>query len=114
LKAICLEIVKRYEVHFVEIGTDEDHAHFLIQSVPIYSPTKIARLVKSITAREMFKRRPEVKQKLCGGEFWSDGYYISTVGKQGNEDTIQRYVKNQGKEQLHYTVIHKDQLRMGF
>jgi len=113
LKAVCLEIAKRYDIHFVEIGTDGDHTHFLIQSVPTYSPTRIARLVKSITAREIFKRRPEVKEQLWGGEFWSDGYYISTVGKHNNEATIQQYVKNQGKEN-NYTVIHKDQLRMGF
>jgi len=114
LKAVCLEIAKRYDIHFVEIGTDGDHTHFLIQSVPTYSPTRIARLVKSITAREIFKRRPEVKEQLWGGEFWSDGYYISTVGKHNNEATIQQYVKNQGKEKQIYTVIHKDQLRMGF
>ncbi len=68
LKAVCLEIAKRYDIHFVEIGTDGDHTHFLIQSVPTYSPTRIARLVKSITAREIFKRRPEVKEQLWGGD----------------------------------------------
>ena len=111
LKKICLEIAKRYQLHFLEIGTDQDHVHFLIQSVPVYQPTKIARLVKSITAREMFKRKPEVKQKLWGGEFWSDGYYISTVGKHKNEGAIANYVKNQGKEK-EYVVIHKDQLKL--
>ena len=62
-----MEISKRYEIHFVEIGTDKDHVHFLIQLVPMYQPTKIARVVKSITAREMFKRRPEVKHYLWEG-----------------------------------------------
>lgn len=111
LKTICLEIGKRYQVHFLEIGTDEDHVHFLIQSVPVYQPSKIARLVKSITAREIFKRRPGVKEKLWGGEFWSDGYFMSTVGKHNSEGAIVRYVKNQGKN-IKYTVIHKDQLKL--
>jgi putative transposase len=66
LKEICLEIAKRYEIEFIEIGTDKDHVHFLIQSVPMYSPTKIIRIVKSLTAREIFKRAPEVKLKLWG------------------------------------------------
>ena len=55
LKGICLEIEKRYEIKFLEIGTDKNHVHFLIQSVPMYSPTKIIQMVKSLTAREIFK-----------------------------------------------------------
>jgi REP element-mobilizing transposase RayT len=47
LKEICLEIAKRYELVFLEVGTDKDHVHFLIQSVPTYSPTKIVKIVKS-------------------------------------------------------------------
>ena len=111
IKQICLEIAKRYEIHFLEIGTDRDHVHFLIQSVPMYQPTKIARIVKSIIAREMFVRRPEVKKKLWGGEFWSDGYFMSTVGKHGSEGAVAKYVKNQGK-QRDYVLLHKDQLRL--
>ena len=66
IKQICLEIAKRYQVHFLEIGTDNDHVHFLIQSVPVYSPTKIVTLVKSITAREVFRQAPEVKKTTLG------------------------------------------------
>ncbi len=111
VKKICLEIARRYQLHFLEIGTDQDHVHFLIQSVPVYQPTKIARIVKSITAREIFQRKPEVKHYLWGGEFWSDGYYISTVGRNKNEGAIAKYVKNQGKEK-EYVILHKDQLRL--
>src|SRR5713226_2130684 len=62
LKAVCLDIAKRYEMVFLEIGTDRDHVHFLIQSVPSYSPTKIVRIIKSLTAREIFARVPNVKK----------------------------------------------------
>jgi len=110
IKEICLEITKRYEIHFLEIGTDNDHVHFLIQSVPTYSTTKIVTIVKSLTAREIFRRNPEVKEALWGGEFWSDGYFVNTVSKYGNEETIMKYVKSQGKEK-EYKVLHKiDQL----
>jgi REP element-mobilizing transposase RayT len=61
LMEVCLEIAKRYHIEFIEIGTDKDHVHFLIQSVPTYSPKKIIQTVKSLTAREIFKRAPEVK-----------------------------------------------------
>ena len=70
---------------------------------------EIARIVKSITAREVFKHAPEVKKQLWGGEFWTDGYYISSVGKTNSETAVANYVKNQGKEKT-YQPIHKDQL----
>ena len=96
LKEICEEIAVRYEIEFLEIGTDSDHVHFLVQSVPTYSPTKIVRTIKSITAKEIFRQMPEVKKQLWGGEFWSDGYYISTVGANSSEEAMKKYVRNQG------------------
>ena len=111
LKEVCLEISRRYDINFIEIGTDSDHVHFLIQSVPMESPTKIIRIVKSITAKEIFKKHPEVKQKLWGGEFWSKGFYVNTVGKHGDESTIQEYVKSQGTEKV-YKKIHSQQISM--
>ena len=101
-----MEIEKRYEVHFLEIGTDMDHVHFLVQSVPKKSATEIIRMLKSITAREIFKKHPEVKQQLWGGEFWTDGYFVNTVSKFGDETSISRYVRDQGLEK-EYTVLHK-------
>ena len=105
LKEVCLDIEKRYQVKFLEIGTDKDHVHFLVQSVPTYSVTKVVTMIKSLTAREVFKRCPQVKKQLWGGEFWTDGYFASTVGKHGNEDMIGTYVKNQGME---YQKLHED------
>jgi len=111
LKNICKEISDRYQVHFLEIGTDDDHVHFLIQSVPTYAPTKIVRIVKSITARMIFTRIPDVKKQLWGGEFWTDGYFISSVSRNSTEVAIQQYVKNQGIE-AEYVQLHKDQLKL--
>ena len=105
LKEACLEIEKRYQIKFIEIGTDKDHVHFLVQSVPRYSVTKIVTMVKSITAREIFKKCLQVKKKLWGGEFWTDGYFASTVGKHGDEKMIGNYVKNQGQE---YNKLYED------
>ncbi|MDX2434639.1 MAG: IS200/IS605 family transposase, partial [Desulfobacterales bacterium] len=97
------------EMHFVEIGADKDHVHFLVQSVPTYSPTKIVRTIKSITAREIFRQIPLIKKELWGGEFWTDEYYINTVSKRGNEDVVRQYVKKQGNEgdyeQLHFVQL---------
>lgn len=107
----CKEIAKRYELHFLEIGTDRDHVHFLIQSVPTYAPTKIARIVKSLTARAVFAKAPEVKKALWGGELWTGGYFVSTVGRSGSELGVRDYVRGQ-KGQRFYTRLHHDQLSL--
>jgi len=112
LKEICLEISNRYEIHFLEIGTDNDHVHFLIQSVSTISATKIITTIKSITAKQIFKQHPEVKEKLWGGNFWTSGFFVNTVSKYGDESTISKYVKEQGLEQ-EYKVLHQtDQLAL--
>ena len=111
LKNVCLELAKRYEIYFVEIGVDKDHAHFLIQSVPTYSPTKIARIVKSITAKQIFKRIPSLKEEMWGARFWTNGYFINTVGKNRTETTIKQYIKNQDGS-TKYTKIHEAQLKL--
>ena len=111
LKDVCLEIAQRYQIEFLEIGTDKDHVHFLVQSVPSYSPTKIITIIKSFTAREVFARVPLVKKQLWGGEFWTDGYYVGTVGQHATEETIRQYVKNQGQEK-EYKQLHVQQLKL--
>ena len=105
LREVCLAREVRYQLKCLEIGTDKDHVHFLVQSVPTYSVSKLVTIIKSLTAREIFRRCPGVKKKLWGGEFWSDGYFASTVGRQGNERTIGAYVKQQG---MSYQHLHQD------
>lgn len=80
--------------------------HFLIQSVPTYSPTKIVRTIKSITAREIFARVPGIKKQLWGGEFWSKAFYVSTVGK------IASYVKIRGMGK-NYKPLHQQASNAG-
>ncbi len=109
LKEICIEISKRYEINFIEIGSDEEHVHFLVQGVSIQPPRDIIQTIKSITAREIFKIHPEVKKMLWGGQIWTSGYYINTVGQYGNEKVIREYVENQGRQ---YKRIHKVQLNL--
>lgn len=110
LRDVCDEISRRYEIKFLEIGAEKDHVHFLIQSVPTYSPTKIITKVKSILAREIFSKVPMVKKHLWGGEFWTDGYFVSTVGEHANEDVIREYIKNQGKAHIEYKRLHKQKI----
>jgi len=111
LKNICLEISERFEINFIEIGYESNHVHFLIQSVPNITVSEITKILKSITARELFVVHPEIKEKLWGGNFWTSGYYANTVGQYGNEEVIKKYVENQGKGKV-YSEIYKGQLTL--
>ena len=95
-------ISERYDIEFERIGCDRDHIHLLCSAHPKVAPGQIVRVFKSITAREIFRREPSVKRALWGGEFWTDGYYVATVGEGGGWEVIERYVRNQGrtKEEL--------------
>lgn len=107
LKQISLGIELRYDyIQFLEIVTDNDHVHFLVQSTSGYSPAKIIKIIKSITARQIFAECPQVKKQLWGGQFWSDGYFIASVGKNQNEKVIKEYVKEQGKQDSEYRQLY--------
>ena len=107
LKQTCVELGNRYEISFLEIGTDDDHVHFLIQTIPHRSVTNMVKIIKSITAKQIYHKHPEVKKFLWGGHIWTMGYYINTVGQYGNLKMIQNYVKNQGVP--NYTQLHTQQ-----
>ena len=111
LLLICFEITEKYEIEFIEIGTDLDHVHFLVQGIPRMSPSEIVRVVKSITGREIFRLHPEVKTMLWGGHLWSSGYYISTVGQHGTEEMIKKYVESQGRVN-EYEKVYSNQLKL--
>ena len=91
------EIEERYDIAFEQMGADRDHIHLLLSFHPKYSGGGVVRIFKSITARELFRQLPRLKKELWGGEFWSDGYYLSTVGQRGSWDVVVRYIKQQGK-----------------
>jgi len=99
LKNICYGISERYCFEFDAIGTDGDHVHLFVGAEPKYSPSKVMQIIISITARQIFKEYPEIKKQLWGGEFWSDGGYIGTVGDGTKSDVIKNYVQNQGNQE---------------
>ena len=110
IRQICFGLAERYEMHFVEIGLDDDHVHFLVQTVPTLSSSEMVRIIKSITARMIFKYHPQIQEMLWGGNFWTSGYYVNTVGHYGNEAVIKNYVQSQGKN---YQQVHRtNQLRL--
>ena len=97
IQETAAEIAERFPIEMEAIGTDKNHIHLLGSAHPKVAPGRIVQLFKSITAREIFRRKPAVKRVLWGGEFWSDGYYVATVGERANWQTVERYVQRQGQ-----------------
>ena len=97
IQEIAAQITERYEFQFEHMGTDGDHIHLLASFHPKWSVSTFVQRFKSITARELFRQFPELRKELWGGEFWTDGYYVATIGKGGDWETVVRYVENQGK-----------------
>jgi putative transposase len=91
-------IKERYAVEIREIGFDQNHVHILCRFSPKYSGGQVIRVMKSISAKRVFKEAPEIKEELWGGEFWTDGYYIATISGKGNKEVIEKYIRNQGRD----------------
>ena len=90
------EISKRYEILIDEVGFDQNHIHIFCGAPPRLSPLRVISIIKSITAKKVFERFPKLrKEQLWGGEFWSDGKYIGTVGEASSEKVIKNYIRNQ-------------------
>ncbi len=98
---IIREIAEKYGFEIIKVGTDGNHLHVFLSAPPRYSPSQIMNILKSISGRQVFQQFPEVEQRLWGGEFWGDGYYVGTVGDGTTTEIIKKYIDNQGKESGH-------------
>ena len=99
MEGLLREIGERYWFDFDSIGSDGDHVHILVGAAPRYAPSKVMQIIKSLTARHMFGKYPEIKKQLWGGEFWHDGGYIGTVGDGITADIIKAYIEKHGSEE---------------
>ena len=97
IRETAIGIQERYAIEVEAIGMDKDHIHILCGAHPKVSPGQIVQIFKSITGREIFRRKPSVKKELWGGEFWTDEYYVATVGERANWATVEKYIQEQGK-----------------
>ena len=107
IQETAAEIAERFPIEMEAMGTDKNHIHLLCGAHPKMAPGRIVQMFKSITARELVRRKPAVKRVLWGGEFWTDGYDVATVGERANWQAVERDVQRQGQP-------HEDirQLRM--
>ena len=105
IKIVCNDIDKRYYLHFDALGSDGDHLHLVVEGAPRYAPSRIMQICKSILAIQIFKQFPEIKKELWGGEFWSDGGHIDTVGDGRGLDAVTKYVEDQGQDPSQLTLF---------
>ena len=93
VKRLFQEILEIRDCEVEEIEIAEDHVHIFTGMPPRYSIGEIVRALKCISAREIFRRYPEVERYLWGGEFWEDGYFARTVGDKVTAEIIKKYVQ---------------------
>lgn len=95
MKAIIQKIGYDYNIDIVELEIPGDHIHMVVRSEPKQSPSKVMQVIKSISARQFFKRYPEVKRRhFWGGKLWTQSYFVETIGN-ADEETIRKYVQEQ-------------------
>ncbi len=103
LVGVLYEIGGNYEIPAEEVGTDGDHLHLFCQGHNDITPGRIVNIYKSISAREVLREYPELRQQTLGARLWGVGYYIATIGHSTNEAAIRAYVRNQGKKGMRIT-----------
>ena len=102
IKTSFQEISERYGFEIDTMEVKDDHVHLFLSAPPRYSPARIVQVMKSISAKMVFKEFPGVKKQLWGGEFWGDGYFVRSVGDKVTSEIIRRYIKYQQQEQLSF------------
>jgi putative transposase len=98
LKEVFRQIAEEYGFEIDTMEVVEDHVHIFLEVPPRYSPTQVVQIMKSISAREVFKKFPELRKKLWAGELWNDGYFVRSVGDKVTSDIIRKYIEYQTHE----------------
>ena len=105
-KVIFSQIAVEYELSIDTMEVLEDHVHIFVEVPPRYSPAQVVQIIKSVSAREIFKKFPKLRKQLWAGELWNDGYFVRSVGDKVTADIIRRYIEYQAHEE------NSNQLRM--
>ena len=95
LKEVFQRIAEEYELRIDTMEIMEDHVHIFVEAPPRYSPAQVVQVMKSVSAREAFKKFPKLRKQLWAGELWSDGYFVRSVGDKVTADIIRKYIEYQ-------------------
>ncbi|WP_161879820.1 IS200/IS605 family transposase, partial [Alkalibacterium sp. MB6] len=94
LKEIISSIANDNEITILEMETDKDHIHLLVECKPQHYIPSIMKALKGTSARRLFQKYPELKESLYGGHLWNPTYFVATVSD-NTEDQIKHYIQNQ-------------------
>jgi putative transposase len=94
VEGVIQEIAENHEFEIDELEVAKDHVHIFLSFAPRYSISRVVGIIKSISAKEVFRQHPEVKRELWAGEFWEDGYFVRTVGDKVTDEMIRKYIKH--------------------
>jgi len=98
VEKVFSKIAEEYGWEIEEMAIQEEHVHVFMQVPPRYAPSKVVQVMKSISAREVFKRYPEIRKEMWAGEFWSDGYFVRSVGDKVTAEIIKKYIRYQQED----------------
>jgi len=98
LKSVFQNIAKEYDFCILNMAVVEDHIHVLIEAPPSYSPSELVQVLKSISARELFKKFPKMKKMMWSGKIWNEGYFVRSIGDKLTSDVIKKYIEYQKRE----------------
>ena len=98
LKAAFNKVAEEYDFRIDTMEVMEDHVHIFIEVPPRYSPARVVQVMKSISAREVFSKFPDLRKQLWAGELWNDGYFVRSVGDKVTADIIRKYIEYQAHE----------------
>ena len=98
LRDIIKQLCSYKGVTIIEGHLMPDHIHMLVSIPPKISVSSFMGYLKGKSALMMFDKHENLKYKFGNRHFWSEGYYVSTVGL--NEDTIKKYIQDQEKSDI--------------
>ena len=98
LRDIIKHLCNYKGVEIIEGHLMPDHIHMLVSIPPKYSVSSFMGYLKGKSALMMFDKHANLKYKFGNRHFWSEGYYVSTVGL--NEATIKKYIQDQEKHDI--------------
>lgn len=94
LKELLHQIAEDNGFTIVEMESDLDHIHLLVDCTPQHSIPTMMKALKGVSARLLFKEFPELKRKLWGGHLWNPSYFVATVSEQ-TEAQIRAFIQKQ-------------------
>lgn len=99
------EICEEYELDLLELEVAPDHVHVMLSFPPKRSIGEVVRVLKSRSARELFREFPRLRRRMWSKEMWNDGYFARTVGDRMTSEVVQKYIQHhrdleQGPTQL--------------